>query len=77
MREQDSVAEIARRHKIHPNIIVYKWKRQLLENLSSIFESEGSGNGSDSVERESELLRKIGELTVERDFLADGLGRLR
>jgi len=74
LREQDSVAEIARRHKIHPNI-VYKWKRQLLENSSSIFESEG--NGSDSLERESDLLRKIGELTVERDFLADGLGRLR
>jgi len=31
----------------------------------------------DSSERESELLKKIGELTVERDFLARGLGRLR
>ena len=27
--------------------------------------------------RESELLQKIGELTVERDFLSQGLGRLR
>jgi hypothetical protein len=32
---------------------------------------------SESSERESELLRKIGELTVERDFLSRGLGRLR
>jgi len=27
--------------------------------------------------RESELLQKIGELTVERDFLSRGLGGLR
>ena len=74
LREQESVAEIARRNRLHANV-VYKWKRQLLENLSSVFESEGSG--SDRSDREAELLRKIGELTVERDFLADGLGRLR
>lgn len=30
-----------------------------------------------SPEREKELLEKIGELTVERDFLARGLARIR
>ena len=74
LREQETIAEIARRHKIHPNV-VYKWKRQLAENVSRAFEVEGSnGDGS---EREDELLKKIGELTVERDFLAGGLDRLR
>ena len=33
LREQESVAEIARRHKVHANV-VYKWKRQLEENIS-------------------------------------------
>jgi transposase len=74
LREQESVAEIARRHKVHPNV-VYKWKHQLLENVERAFETEGSGNGAP--EREDELLKKIGELTVERDFLAHGLDRLR
>ena len=74
LREQESAAEIARRHKVHPNVI-YKWKRQLMENVSRAFETDGGGG--DTTERESELLKKIGELTVERDFLADGLGRLR
>ncbi len=74
LREQETIAEIARRHKVHPNV-VYKWKRQLSENVSQAFESEGS-NG-DASEREDELLKKIGELTVERDFLAKGLDRLR
>jgi transposase-like protein len=74
LREQESVAEIARRNKVHPNV-VYKWKRQLADNVSRVFEAEGTGD--DASARESELLKKIGELTVERDFLANGLGRLR
>jgi transposase-like protein len=74
LREQEPVAEIARRYKVHANV-VYKWRRQLEENITRAFEVENGG--SDSSERESELLKKIGELTVERDFLARGLERLR
>ncbi len=65
LREQESVAEIARRHKVHANV-VYKWKRQLAENVVRAFEPEGTVNGM--LEREDELLKKIGELTVERVF---------
>lgn len=75
VREQETVAEIARRHRVHANV-VYKWKRQLLDNLSRAFETE-DGGGGDGLEREGELLKKIGELTVERDFLSNGLGRSR
>jgi transposase-like protein len=73
LREEETVAELARRHKVHANQI-YKWKRQLAENISKVFESE---DGSEAAEREAELLKKIGELTVERDFLSRGLDRLR
>jgi transposase-like protein len=73
LREQEPMAEIARRYKVHANVI-YKWKRQLQENVARAFEND---DGSEASERESELLKKIGELTVERDFLADGLDRLR
>jgi len=45
-------------------------------NISRAFEPEGSGGGS-GTEREAELLKKIGELKVERHLFADGLGRLR
>ena len=74
VREQESVAQISRRYKVHANV-VYKWKRQLSENVTRAFEAEGSDG--DATNREDELLKKIGELTVERDFLADGLDRLR
>ena len=75
LREQETVAEIARRYKVHANM-VYKWRQQLLENLPRAFEMADAGAGQTS-EREAELLQKIGELTVERDFLANGLARSR
>jgi len=73
LREHESVAEIARRYGLHANVVA-NWKRQLAENVQRVFETGGDRDGA---ERETELLKKIGELTVERDFLARGLGRLR
>jgi transposase len=38
--------------------------------------TNGESKGEGGNEREDQLLKKIGELTVERDFLSRGLGRL-
>ena len=69
-----AIQEIAARHKVHPNQ-VSTWKRQAMDGLGAIF-----SNGADKalVDREAEvqdLHAKIGQLTVERDFLARGLKR--
>ena len=70
-KEQETIADVARRHGIHP-VQAGQWKKQLVENAETVFEN-GPGDGWEK--REGELLQKIGELTVERDFLARGLRR--
>lgn len=77
VREHESIADLAKRYGVHANQI-YKWKREFIARAALAFESDVAATSSGvSTEREDELLKKIGELTVERDFLARGLERRR
>jgi transposase len=72
-QEKESLAQLARRHGVHP-VVVGQWKKQLIERAAAAFDR---GATKDVEQREAELLQKIGELTVERDFLSRGLRRSR
>ncbi len=74
LRGDRTIQEIASKHKVHPNQ-VSTWKRRAMDGLGAVFSNGAERAGRDHDAEVHELHAKIGELTVERDFLAAGLKR--
>ncbi len=74
LRGDKTIQEIAGRHKVHPNQ-VSTWKRQAMDGLGAVFSNGADKGRMDHDDEVHDLHAKIGQLTVERDFLAKGLKR--
>ena len=69
-----TMSELSAKHGVHPNMIA-QWKRRVQEGLPELFSRKGSsGDGLQEAEIK-ELHAKIGQLTVEKDFLSRAFGR--
>jgi transposase len=72
VRGEQTLGELAQQFDVHPNQIK-QWKDQLLEGAESVFGREGkSPPPAPSIDVKT-LHAKIGELTLENDFLGDAL----
>ena len=73
IKGEHTMSELAARFTLHPTQI-QQWKKKLLEGSKDVFGA--SERERKHVESEvKELHAKIGQLTMERDFLSRTLGR--
>lgn len=71
---KETIVEICQHYKVSESL-VHKWKKQLLEHGASIFNQGNASAKEKKKEKElSRLYEKLGQLTVERDFLKKSLG---
>ena len=69
-----TLADLAAKHDVHPNMIA-QWKRQAKQSLPAAFGRKASRGSTDRDAEVKELHAKIGQLTVENDFLSKAFGR--
>ncbi len=75
VKAEKTLAELAEQFDVHPNQI-QDWKRRLVEGAEEVF----GRNATQALHPEHEfekLHAKVGQLTMENDFLSKVLGRGR
>ncbi len=78
LKGESTLNEICKRYDVAPSQ-VHQWKKQLLDQGAQLFDKPGKAESSAAVDAEkqqSKLFEKIGQLTVERDFLKKSWGKL-
>jgi transposase len=72
IKGEKTLAELAQQYEVHANQIT-AWKAQLTEGAAGVFGAGGSGSGTAPAVDLKLLHAKIGELTLEKDFLSGAL----
>jgi transposase-like protein len=72
IKGEKTLAELAQQFDVHPNQIT-QWKGQLLDGAAGVFGSGGSTPPATPAVDVKSLHAKIGELTLENDFLEGAL----
>jgi transposase-like protein len=74
IKGEKTLSELVQLFDIHPNQIT-QWKAQLQEGACEVFGSGGSTGPTTPTVDVKTLHAKIGELTLENDFLEGALGK--
>ena len=75
IREEMTLAELSKKYGVHANQIS-TWKRAAIENMAAAFAKRGAVPDQVSAADVDKLHSKIGQLVVERDFLAEASHQL-
>ncbi len=73
IKGEKTLAELAQHFDVHANQIS-TWRTQLLEGAAGVFGADSAVDSEPAVDVKV-LHAKIGELTLENDFLAGALGK--
>jgi len=73
LREEKTISEIATEHEISPNQL-RNWKNDFIGNAAKVFSENRDAKDGKAKEKEmeqdrNELLAKVGQLTIEVDWL--------
>jgi len=72
LKEKDTIEVLAKKYELLPNQISM-WKSEAIRNLSAVFSVEKTVVAKDEIPTEK-LYARIGQLTLENDFLKKSLG---
>ena len=75
LREDASVTELSGRYGVHSTVI-HRWKKEALAAMEAGFAGKLEVQAKDHESEIKQLHEKIGQLTVERDFLEGASSRL-
>ena len=85
LREDQTIGEIAAKYEINPNQLS-NWRRDFLDKIPGVFDeskkerdirrAEKEAAEKEAAEKEAAMLRTIGQLTIERDYLQTALEKV-
>ncbi len=70
LKGEKTIQELGQIHAVHPTVIA-QWKKLLVDNAAELFERPGkvSDEERQSEEQKEQMLRQLGQMTLENEFL--------